>query len=86
MKSIIFNIKGMSCVVCSASCQRALLKLDGVSRADVNFASGKAVVEYDESKVDVAALAQAVQKTATSCSRLCASSWDSHCCFGRCCR
>ena len=44
MKSIIFNIKGMSCVVCSASCQRALLKLDGVSRADVNFASGKAVV------------------------------------------
>ena len=62
MKSIIFNIKGMSCVVCSASCQRALLKLDGVSRADVNFASGKAVVEYDESKVDVAALAQAVQK------------------------
>ena len=62
MKSIIFNIKGMSCVVCSASCQRALLKLDGVSRADVNFASGKAVVEYDESKVDVASLAQAVQK------------------------
>ena len=62
MKSIIFNVKGMSCVVCSASCQRALLKLDGVSRADVNFAAGKAVVEYDETKVDEAALAEAVAK------------------------
>lgn len=62
MKSVIFSIKGMSCVVCSASCQKALLKLDGVRRADVNFASGKAVVEYDEKKVDEQALAAAISK------------------------
>lgn len=62
MKSVIFNIKGMSCVVCSASCQKALLKVNGVSRADVNFASGKAVVEYDEKLADKDALAAAVAK------------------------
>lgn len=62
MKSIIFNIKGMSCVVCSASCQKALLKVQGVSRADVNFASGKAVVEYDEKQTSLDALADAVAK------------------------
>ena len=51
MKNVIFNIDGMSCVVCSGSCKKALLALDGVKRADVNFASGKAVVEYDDKKL-----------------------------------
>lgn len=62
MKSVIFNIDGMSCVVCSGSCKKALLSLDGVKRADVNFASGKAVVEYDDKKLTEDDLAAAVLK------------------------
>ena len=62
MKNVIFNIDGMSCVVCSGSCKKALLALDGVKRADVNFASGKAVVEYDDKKLSEQDLADAVAK------------------------
>ena len=62
MKNVIFNIDGMSCVVCSGSCKKALLALDGVKRADVNFASGKAVVEYDDKKLTEDDLAAAVAK------------------------
>lgn len=66
MKNVIFNIDGMSCVVCSGSCKKALLALDGVKNADVNFASGKAVVEYDESKLSEDDLAAAVAKAGYS--------------------
>lgn len=66
MKNVIFNIDGMSCVVCSGSCKKALLALDGVKNADVNFASGKAVVEYDESKLTEDDLAAAVAKAGYS--------------------
>lgn len=66
MKNVIFNIDGMSCVVCSGSCKKALLALDGVRSADVNFASGKAVVEYDESKLTEDDLAEAVAKAGYS--------------------
>lgn len=62
MKSLIFNIDGMSCVVCSGTCKKALLSLNGVKRADVNFASGKAVVEYDETRLTEDDLAAAVLK------------------------
>ena len=62
MKNVIFNIDGMSCVVCSGTCKKALSSLDGVKRADVNFASGKAIVEYDEKKLTLDDLAQAVAK------------------------
>lgn len=62
MKNVIFNIDGMSCVVCSGTCKKALLALDGVRRADVNFASGKAVVEYDDKKLTEDDLAAAVAK------------------------
>lgn len=62
MKNVIFNIDGMSCVVCSGSCKKALLALDGVKHADVNFASGKAVVEYDDKKLTEDDLAAAVIK------------------------
>lgn len=52
----------MTCVVCAATCRRAIEKLDGVNACNVNFASGKAVVEYDEGKVSEADVARAVEK------------------------
>ncbi|MCX4362774.1 MAG: heavy metal translocating P-type ATPase [Clostridia bacterium] len=52
MKKIKFNIQGMTCAVCSNTCQKAIGKLEGVISCNVNFASGVALVEYDESKTD----------------------------------
>lgn len=46
-KKLIFGITGMTCVSCSASNERVLAKTPGVIRASINFATKKALVEYD---------------------------------------
>jgi len=49
MKKSYFTVTGMSCAACSASVERAVKTLEGVSNAVVNLTSGKLTVEYDES-------------------------------------
>ncbi|MDE7078670.1 MAG: heavy metal translocating P-type ATPase, partial [Clostridia bacterium] len=49
-------------VVCSGTCQKAISKLDGVKTCNVNFASGVALVEYDEEKVGEKEIFGAVEK------------------------
>lgn len=48
MKKSYFTVTGMSCAACSASVERAVSSLNGVSSAAVNLTSGKLTVEYDE--------------------------------------
>ncbi len=45
--SLSFAISGMTCSACAAGLEKSLSKLDGVSEASVNFASGSARVVYD---------------------------------------
>ncbi len=46
-------VEGMTCAACASRIQRKLSKLDGVSEAQVNFASGKATVRHtSDSDVD----------------------------------
>jgi Cu+-exporting ATPase len=44
-------ITGMTCTTCAATIRKGLAKMPGVKRAEVNFASEKASVEYDPSRV-----------------------------------
>ena len=44
-------ITGMSCAACAARIEKGLSKLPGVSRAVVNFATQRATVEYDPSRI-----------------------------------
>jgi len=44
-------VEGMTCASCAARIGKGLSKLDGVAQADVNFATHKATVRYDESTV-----------------------------------
>jgi len=43
------TIDGMTCAACSARIQRRLSRLDGVESAQVNFATGRAVVMHRQS-------------------------------------
>lgn len=63
MDKIKFNIQGMTCVVCSNTCQKAIEKLDGVKSCNVNFASGVALVEYDGEKTSAEKIYDAVNKS-----------------------
>jgi Cu+-exporting ATPase len=46
-KKIIIEITGMTCASCSASNERALSRATGIKKASINFATKKALVEYD---------------------------------------
>jgi Cu+-exporting ATPase len=52
MKKTSLPISGMHCNSCALNIEKALKKTKGVSKANVNFATEKATVEYDEKVVD----------------------------------
>lgn len=47
IKKIIFKISGMTCASCALNNEKELLRGKGILKANVNFASKKALVEYD---------------------------------------
>ncbi|MHB1456123.1 MAG: heavy metal translocating P-type ATPase [Armatimonadota bacterium] len=60
-KSITLNIKGMTCASCSARLEKGLSRIDGVSSANVNFASEKASVTYDPAKTGFEPMIQLIK-------------------------
>lgn len=56
------KIEGMTCAACARAVERASQKLDGVSAANVNLATEKLNIEFDESKVDVNKIQNAVER------------------------
>ncbi len=51
MKTEVYNVYGMSCAACSASVERVVRGLDGVSECTVNLVVGRMNVTYDETVV-----------------------------------
>lgn len=47
------SVEAMSCAACAARIEKGLNKLPGVTWAAVNFATEKAVVEYNLVVIDV---------------------------------
>jgi Cu+-exporting ATPase len=50
MKKITIPVSGMDCASCAMNIERRLKKLKGVEEANVNYATEKASVDYDEKK------------------------------------
>ncbi|MDO8655695.1 MAG: heavy metal translocating P-type ATPase [Nanoarchaeota archaeon] len=61
MTKTTLRITGMHCASCSGILTRALQKVAGVSSANVNYSTEKAVVEFDKTKADDTALINAVK-------------------------
>ncbi len=62
MKKAVCKVKGMSCAACSASVERILNRKDGVESAQVSLAAEEASIIYDESKISIEELQEAVKK------------------------
>jgi Cu+-exporting ATPase len=60
------QITGMHCASCAASIEESLNKVEGVSKAAVNFATEKAYVEYDPKKASAQTLEEAVKEAGYS--------------------
>lgn len=61
MKDMTLDVEGMTCGHCKAAVEGALKELDGVSSVAVNLDTGKVDVKYDEAKVTVDAMREAVE-------------------------
>ncbi|MDF2883094.1 MAG: copper-translocating P-type ATPase [Clostridiaceae bacterium] len=56
------KIEGMTCAACAKAVERASKKVQGVSEANVNFATEKLNVSFDEAKVSIPDIQAAVEK------------------------
>jgi Cu+-exporting ATPase len=53
MEKVSFKIQGMTCAACATKIERALQKINGVEKANVNLAMEKATIEYDSAVVGI---------------------------------
>jgi len=56
------QIIGMSCAACAKTIERVTKKLDGVSSSMVNFSTEKLIIEFDEEKLSIPVIKEAITK------------------------
>lgn len=62
MTSKTFKIEGMTCAACAKAVERVSKKLSGVTEASVNYATEKLNVSFDETKVKLSDIQEAISK------------------------
>lgn len=63
MEKATFKLIGMHCASCAITIEQAIKKIPGIANANVNFANEKLYVEFDEKKIGIEKIIQAVKKT-----------------------
>lgn len=63
MKKEIIKISDMHCASCASNISRNLLKENGIKSADVNFTLARAIVNFDESKIDLKKIEEVIVAT-----------------------
>ncbi|MGY0693941.1 copper chaperone CopZ [Virgibacillus sp. FSP13] len=61
MQKLTLNVKGMTCGHCKSSVEGALGELGGVTNVEVDLATGKVDVTYDDAKVTTQDMQEAVE-------------------------
>lgn len=62
MKHDVLKINGMSCAACARTVERVTGKLEGVTESNVNFATEKLSITYDETKLTLDDIKKSVSK------------------------
>lgn len=65
-KKEVLNILGMTCASCANAIEKSVSKVEGVTKANVNFATEKLDVEYDEGKTTLESIKKAVKNAGYS--------------------
>lgn len=60
MENVTLNVKGMSCGHCVKSVEQSVGALDGVEQVTVNLEAGKVNVAYNNQKVSLAKIKEAI--------------------------
>jgi len=61
-KTLVIPVKGMHCATCAQSISNNLYKREGVKKAEVNYGTEKAVIEYDPDKVKLDDIAHSIRE------------------------
>lgn len=61
MQTVALSVPGMTCAACPITVKKALTKVDGVTKAEVNFENREAVVTFDDTKTNAPALTKATE-------------------------
>ena len=59
IQTVTLAVPGMTCAACPITVKKALTKVDGVSKTEVNFDKRQAVVTYDDARTNVETLTRA---------------------------
>ncbi|MDI7741020.1 copper chaperone CopZ [Lysinibacillus fusiformis] len=60
MENVTLNVKGMSCGHCVKSVEQSVGALDGVEQVSVNLEAGRVNVAYNDQKVSLAKIKEAI--------------------------
>jgi mercuric ion binding protein len=60
-QTVTLSVPGMNCAACPITVKKALTKVSGVSKVDVNLDRREARVTFDDAKANVEALTRATQ-------------------------
>jgi len=55
-QTVTLAVPGMTCAACPITVKKALTRVDGVTRVEVDYDRRQAVVRFDDAKADVAGL------------------------------
>jgi len=58
-QTVTLTVPGMTCAPCPITVKKALSKVEGVSKIEVDYATKLAVVTFDDAKTSVQALSKA---------------------------
>ncbi|MHB8128354.1 MAG: heavy metal translocating P-type ATPase [Mobilitalea sp.] len=61
--NVTIPIGGMTCAACAQRVEKAIAKLEGISKVSVNLATEKATIEYDSQIIRLSAIKQCIEKT-----------------------
>ncbi|KEI04196.1 heavy metal translocating P-type ATPase [Clostridium botulinum] len=61
IKTVTMKIDGMTCTACAKAVEKVTRKLEGVEKAEVNYATEKLYLEYEPSKVRISSIKRKIE-------------------------
>ena len=61
LKSLVFNVMGMTCTSCASNIEKNVAALDGVKEARINFGTEQAFIDYDPIKVTLIEIKESIE-------------------------
>lgn len=60
-QTVTLSVPGVDCAACPITIKQALMKVPGVSKANVSFETRQAIVTFDDTRTDVGSLTRATK-------------------------